>query len=152
MPTRLDATDEGLWPDSLTSCHAILHVEIFPSTLRLSAHKPDFSRLLEPRFVVHTNGRRRYSSIKKIQIGEWKYRTDHNLSHTVQLIRDNTLPSPMPSDKIGQVPKSTFFPYSRPAHAHLTHISLPVSRPFLPSALTLLTNSSRKHDSTRHVS
>jgi hypothetical protein len=47
---------------------------------------------MEPRYVGHTNGRRRYYSIKKIQIGEWKYCTDHNLSHTDQLIRDKYIP------------------------------------------------------------
>jgi hypothetical protein len=79
--TRLVTIDEGLSPDSLTTCNAILPDEIFPS-LRPPAHKPDFIRLLEPRFVGHTNGRRSYSSIENIQIGELKYCTDHNLSHT----------------------------------------------------------------------
>jgi hypothetical protein len=40
----------------------------------------------------HTNGRPRYESIKKIQIGEWKYCTDHNLSQTAQLIRAKYTP------------------------------------------------------------
>ena len=92
MPTRLVDADEGLSPDSLTSCPAILPPEILPPALRPPAHKPDFIRLLEPRFVGHNNGRRRYSSIRKIQIGEWKYCTDHNLSHTARLIRDKYTP------------------------------------------------------------
>jgi hypothetical protein len=65
MPTRLVAADEGLSPDSLTSCLAVLPEDILSSELRLLAHKPDFRRLLELRFVGHTNGRRHYSSIKR---------------------------------------------------------------------------------------
>jgi hypothetical protein len=58
-------------------------------------HKPDSIRLLEPRFIGYSNNKRRCSSIRKIQIGEWKYCTDYNLSHTAQLIRDkyNTPPA-----------------------------------------------------------
>ena len=59
---------------------------------RPHAHKPDFIRILEPRFVGHSNGRRRYASIKKIQIGEWKYCTDNNLSDTANLIRAKYTP------------------------------------------------------------
>jgi hypothetical protein len=84
--------DEGLSPDSLTSCHAILPAEILPPALRFPAYKLEFIRLLEPSFVGHTNGHRRYSSNKKIQIGEWKYCTDHNLSHTSQMIREKYNP------------------------------------------------------------
>jgi hypothetical protein len=61
--------------------HGILHALILPSALRPPAHKPDFIRLLEPRLVGHTNDGRRYSSMKKIQVGRCKYCTDHNLSH-----------------------------------------------------------------------
>jgi hypothetical protein len=90
MPTRLVAPDEGLSPDSFTSCPAILQEDLLPSSLRPPAsHKPDFIRLLEPRFVGHTNGRRRYSSI---QIGEWKFGTYHSLSHTAKLIRNINTP------------------------------------------------------------
>jgi hypothetical protein len=70
MPTCLIGVDEGVSTDSLTSCPAILPDEILPSVLRPPAYKPDLIRLLEPRFVGHTNGRRRYFSTKKIQIGE----------------------------------------------------------------------------------
>jgi hypothetical protein len=70
MPTRLVVADEGLSTDSLTSCHAIVPDEILPSVLRPPAHKPDFIRLLKPKFVGHTSDRRRHSSIKEIQIGE----------------------------------------------------------------------------------
>jgi hypothetical protein len=139
MPTRLVAADEGLSPDSLTSCPAILHTEILPPALRPPAHKPDFIRFLEPRYVGHTNGRRRYSSIKKIQIGKWKYCTDHNLSHTAQMIRAKYAPSPLPSANTFKVPKSTSFPSSRAARAHHTHPPSQVSPPFSPSAPTLLT-------------
>jgi hypothetical protein len=65
MPTRVVVAHEGLSTDSLTSCPAILRDEILPSVLRPPAHKPDFIWLHEPRL-----GGRRYSSIKKIQIGE----------------------------------------------------------------------------------
>jgi hypothetical protein len=92
MPTGLVVVDEGLSPDSLTSCPAILPAEILPPALRPLAHKPDRIRLLEPRFVGHTNGRRRYSSIENIQIAEWKYCTYHNLSHTSQMIREKYNP------------------------------------------------------------
>jgi hypothetical protein len=69
MPTRLVVVDQGMSPDSLTSYHAILPEDILPSVLR-PQHKSDFIRVLEPEFVGRTNGRRRYSSTKKIQIGE----------------------------------------------------------------------------------
>jgi hypothetical protein len=92
MPTRLVVADEGLSPDSRTSCHAILLEHFLPSSPRFLAHKPDFIRLLEPEFVGHTSGRRRYSSTKMIKIVGWKYRTDHNLSHTAQLIRAKYTP------------------------------------------------------------
>jgi hypothetical protein len=110
MPTRVVAADERLSPDSLTSCHVILPAEILPSALIPPAHKPDFIRLPELRFVGHTNGRRRHSSIKRIQIGEWKYYTDHNPSHTAQMIRDEHTPSLMPFANTSHVLKSTFFP------------------------------------------
>jgi hypothetical protein len=42
--------------------------------------------------LTHTNGRRRYSASKKIQIGEWKYYTDHKLLLTAQFIRDKYTP------------------------------------------------------------
>jgi hypothetical protein len=71
---------------------------LLPSSLRPPAHKHDFIRLLEHRFVGHINGRRRYSSIKKIQIGEWKYCRDHNLSHNAQPTRNKYTPSPTPFD------------------------------------------------------
>jgi hypothetical protein len=61
---------------------------IYPPRGGFARHKPDFIRLLDPRFVGHTNGRRHYSSIKRIEIGEWKYCTDHKLSHTALLIRN----------------------------------------------------------------
>jgi hypothetical protein len=38
------------------------------------------SRLLEPHLVAHSTSRRRYSSICKIRIGEWKCCTDSNPS------------------------------------------------------------------------
>jgi hypothetical protein len=60
--------------------------------LRPPAHKSGFFRLLEPRYVGNTNGRRRYSSTKNIQIEEWKYCTDYNLSHTSQSIRAKYTP------------------------------------------------------------
>jgi hypothetical protein len=101
MPIRLATVDEGLSPGSLNSCPAILPEDLLPSTLRPPAHRPYFIRLLEPRFVGHANGRRRYCSIKYIKRGEWKYCTDNNLSHTAQLIRDNYTPSPIPFDNIG---------------------------------------------------
>jgi hypothetical protein len=51
---------------------------------------------LKPSPIDRTKGlhftRRRYSSMKKIQIGEWKYNTDHNLSHSAQLIRAKYTP------------------------------------------------------------
>jgi hypothetical protein len=109
MPTRLVVANEGLSPESLTSCPVILPENKLPSILRPLAHKPDFIRLLEPRFVGHSNGRRRYSSIQKIQIGEWKCCTYHNLSHTAQLIAINTPPSVLPFDNTGRVPRLTFF-------------------------------------------
>jgi hypothetical protein len=92
MPTRLVVANEGLSPDSLTSCLAIVLTEILPPALRPPAHNPDVIRLLEPRYVGHTNGRRRYSSIKQIQIGEWKYYTDHNIFRTAQMIRGKYAP------------------------------------------------------------
>jgi hypothetical protein len=85
MPTRLVAHIHLLFyrlsTDSITSRRAILPDEIPPSVFRPPAHTPDFNRFLEPIFVGHTNGRRRYSSIKNIQIGEWEYCIDHNISH-----------------------------------------------------------------------
>jgi hypothetical protein len=72
MPTRLVDANEGLSSYSLTSCLAILPDEILRSILKTPANKPDIIMLLEPRFVCHTNGRRRYSSIRKIHVGEWK--------------------------------------------------------------------------------
>jgi hypothetical protein len=83
--------EEGLSPDSLTSCHTILPDDILPSVLKPPARKPDFIELLEPRFVGHTNGRRRYS-IKNIQVEKYKYRIDHNLSHTAHMIRNKYTP------------------------------------------------------------
>jgi hypothetical protein len=112
MPTRLVDVEEGLSTDSLTSCHAILPDEILPSVLRPPADKPDFIRLLEPRFAGHTNGRRRYSSIKKIQIGEWKYYIDQNLSHTAHMIHDKLTPLPLPFANTCRVLKSSFFALS----------------------------------------
>jgi hypothetical protein len=58
--THYNHTDTGI--------SRILSRDILPTTVRPSAHKPDYIRLLEPRLVGHTNGRRRYSSIRKIQI------------------------------------------------------------------------------------
>jgi hypothetical protein len=92
ISTHLVALDKGLSPDSLTSCPTVLPEDILPSALRPPAHKPDFIRLVEPRFVGHTNGRHRYPSIKKIQIGEWKYCTDHNPSQAAQLIGEKCTP------------------------------------------------------------
>jgi hypothetical protein len=73
MTTRLVVADEGISPDSLTSCPVVFPDELMPPSLRLPAHKPDFIRLLVPRFVKHSNTKRRLSSIRKIQIGGWKY-------------------------------------------------------------------------------
>jgi hypothetical protein len=112
MPTRQVVADEGLSPDSLTSYHVILPEYIMPSELRPPAHKLDFIRILETRFVGHSNGRKRYSSIKKIQIREWKYCIDHNLSHTAQMIRGNYTPLPVLYDNIGMAPPSIFSPSS----------------------------------------
>jgi hypothetical protein len=84
--------EEGLSPDSLTSCHTILPDDILPSVLRPPGRKPDFIQLLGPRFVGHTNGRRRYSLIKNIQVGKYKYCIDHNLSHTAHMIRNKYTP------------------------------------------------------------
>jgi hypothetical protein len=47
---------------------------------------------LEPRMIGHSNSRRRYSSIRKIQIGEWTYCTDYNLRDTYQLIMQKYTP------------------------------------------------------------
>jgi hypothetical protein len=70
MPTRLVAVEEGLSLDYLTSYPVILVEDLLPSSLRHPAHKPDFIRLLEARFVGQTNVQRRFSSIEKSQVGE----------------------------------------------------------------------------------
>jgi hypothetical protein len=67
MPTRLVVADEGISPESLTSCPGVvLFDELLPPSLRPSAHKSDFIRLLEPLFIGHSNNKRRYTSIRKI--------------------------------------------------------------------------------------
>jgi hypothetical protein len=71
--------DERLDHFSLTPCPAALPENILPTQVRPPAHKPDIIILLEPRLVSHTSSRRRYSVIRKIQRGEWKYCTDGNL-------------------------------------------------------------------------
>jgi hypothetical protein len=68
-----------------------------------------------------------------------------------QMIRDKYTPSPTPSASTDQLPKSTSFPSSRAARVHRTHPPSRVSPLYSPSALTLLTSSSRKRDSTHHA-
>jgi hypothetical protein len=120
----------------------------------LRVETTDFIRLLEPRFVGHTSGRRRYSSIKMIQIGEWRYCTDHNLSHSAQMIRDKYthLANGIRQHRSGtevDIPSIII----TIAKVHLTHPPFPVSPPlFSPFAQTLLTNSAQKHDSPRPAS
>jgi hypothetical protein len=63
-----------------------------PSSLRPFAHRPDFVRLLEPILIGNSNSLRRYPSMNKICIGEWKYSTDNYLSHTAQLILNKYAP------------------------------------------------------------
>jgi hypothetical protein len=63
-----------------------------------------------------------------------------------------TIPSPTPPADIGHVPKSTSFPSSGAARVHHTHPPSQIKPLFSPSALTLPTNSSQKHDSTHHAS
>jgi hypothetical protein len=111
-PTRLVAADEGTSPDSLTCCRAVLPGELLPHSLRPIAHKPDFIRLLEPMFIGHSNNIRRYSSIRNIRIGEWKYCTDTYISQTAQLIRDKHTRCPTLSVPTGQVPISISSPFS----------------------------------------
>jgi hypothetical protein len=86
------AANEGASLDSLTSYPTIPPDETLFPELEPPAHKPDFIWLLEPRFAEHTNGRRRYSSIKRIQKREWEYCIDHNLSHTTRIIPDKYTP------------------------------------------------------------
>jgi hypothetical protein len=112
MPIRMVDANEGNSFVSLTPCPAVLPEDLLPSSLRPPARKPNFIRILEPRFIGHTNARCRFSSIEKIQIGEWKYCTDNNLPHTAQLIRSKYTPSPMPSDTNGQALTWKYFPCS----------------------------------------
>jgi hypothetical protein len=70
MPTRIVAADKGIYPDSLTSCPAVLPNELLHPLSRAPAHKHDFNRLLEPRFIGHSKNKRRYSLITTIQIEE----------------------------------------------------------------------------------
>jgi hypothetical protein len=128
-PTRLVVADEGLSHETHTSCPAVFHEETRPSVLRPPAHKPDFIRLLEPGFVSHTNERRRYSSIKKIQIGEWKYCTDHNISHTAHMIRDkytplaNVIRQRLPGTEVDILPVNM----TRTGAPHTSTIASPIS-------------------------
>jgi hypothetical protein len=144
--------NEGLSPDSLTSCHAILHDEILPPALRPPAHKPNFIRLLEPRLVGHTNGRRRDSLMKKTQIGEWKYNTYHNLPHTAQMIRDIYTPLANAIQRQWLCTDVDILPIvmSRTCTPHTSTITS------LASLLTLridpLDKLISKHDSTQHAS
>jgi hypothetical protein len=82
MPIRRVAADEGLDRSSLIRCPVVLQEGSLPAQLQPQAHNLDVIRLVEPRVVNHTSSRRRYSSIYRIQIGEWKYCTDNNLKDT----------------------------------------------------------------------
>jgi hypothetical protein len=60
-PTYLVTAGKGISPDSLTSCPGVLYDELLPPSLRSPAYKPDFIRLLEPRFIGQWNTERRYT-------------------------------------------------------------------------------------------
>jgi hypothetical protein len=82
MTTRIVDADEGLDYSSLFHCPANLPEDILPTHLRTLAHKFYLIRLLGPRLEGRTSSRRRCSSIRKIQMVEWKYCTDSSLKDT----------------------------------------------------------------------
>jgi hypothetical protein len=81
MPIRVANADEGNYLDSLIFCPIVILENLLASSLRPYAHKPDFIRPLGPKFVGHSNARRRYSSINNIRT--WEHRSmyqAHSLS------------------------------------------------------------------------
>jgi hypothetical protein len=96
MPTHHVVAHEGISPDFLTTFRAGLPNELLPPSLRPPAHKLDFIRLLEAIFIGYSGTKRRYSSIKKIQIGYWKYCTE------IEIVTIST-------DKLAVVPRRTQF-------------------------------------------